>query len=127
MNAHALEHGAFSVTEQGIRALHPDAEHVGTPFVVLGRLGAPEGHLGRRVDQDRWLGVVWAAMLRDGGGAGMFIACRASAFFALPEGDLPEEHRTQLLAGAERYMASRNEGGRLIRNQDDLRDALRGQ
>ena len=53
-------------------------------------------------------------MLEDEGGCGMFIGCRASAYFELPEGTLPDKHREQLLASACRYMESATVNGRFI-------------
>jgi hypothetical protein len=113
LNAHAGEHGHFAVSREGSDALHPDAIHVGIPFYVFD-LAEADKTGGRPLPKDGWLGVAWAAMLRDGGGNGMFIACRASAFFDLPEGTLPDKHRNQLMAGARRYMQSVAAKGQFI-------------
>jgi hypothetical protein len=103
LNAHAADHGHFAVSQAGIDALHPEAVHVGIPFFMFDLPDADETG-GIPLANDAWLGVAWAAMLRDGGGNGMFISCRASAYFELPEGELPEKHRDQLMTGARRYM-----------------------
>jgi hypothetical protein len=113
LNAHAAEQGHFAVSQEGVDSLHPEAVHAGVPFYVFDLAEADKtgGHL---LPKDGWLGVAWAAMLRDGGGCGMFIACRASAYFELPEGTLSDKHQDQLLTGARRYMESVAANGRFI-------------
>ncbi len=113
LNAHAVEHRHFAVSQEGIDALHPGAIHVGIPFYVFDLAEADETG-GRLLPNDAWLGVAWAAMLRDGGGNGMFIACRASAYFNLSEGTLSDKHRDQLMAGARRHMESVAAKGQFI-------------
>jgi hypothetical protein len=113
LNAHAVEQGHFAVSQQGVDALHPEALHAGIPFYIFD-LGEADEAGGRVLPKDGWLGVAWAAMLEDDGGCGMFIGCRASAYFELPEGTLPDKHREQLLAGARRYMETTAASGRFI-------------
>ncbi|HEY7950418.1 MAG TPA: hypothetical protein VID51_06230 [Solirubrobacterales bacterium] len=113
LNAHAAEHGHFAVSGEGVKALDPDAIHVGIPFYVFDLADADETG-GRPLPKDGWLGVAWAAMVQGGGGTGMFIACRASAYFELPEGTLPDKHLDQLMTGARRYMENVAAKGRFI-------------
>lgn len=112
LNAHAAEHGQPAVTDEGINALDPNAIHQGVALqVAKGGLGEAEEHGGRRVGEDAWIWVAWAAMLADGGGNGMYIGCRASAYFALdpPEERMPDEWVEQLIQGSQSWMRGQQE------------------
>jgi hypothetical protein len=99
--------------EEGTVALDSDASHQGVVFNVFDLADADETG-GRPVRADNWLGVAWAAILRNGGGNGMFIGCRASAYYDLPEGTMDDEVRDQLLSGAHDFMRRLVESGRVI-------------
>lgn len=124
LNAVAVEHRHFCMSKVGIDALDPSARHVGTIVLTTGGVAPAEGHGGSAIRSDAWVVVCWILSLRDGGQAPGLMGCRASAYFGLDEGTVPDEHRIPLHNGAMANMREAAKKGMHVPTHDGGRARL---